>query len=310
MKVKFWGVRGSIPVPGAATVRYGGNTSCVEVVSASGTQIAFDAGTGLRHLGKQLTSQAFGEGKGKAHILISHTHWDHIQGLPFFSPLYQKGNQISLYARKRDDLRLRTILANQTAKPFFPVPLHETRAGVEFTELPDSASFEIDDVSVKTTMLNHPYIATAYSLQADGHKVVYVSDTAPFEKILFGEEFVAKPDDSYKLSITDQRKLDLMRDALCHLCDGADLVIYDTMFTEADYEANPHFGHSRPIDAIAICAKSGVRKLALYHHSPERSDDALEDMLRDAQKLAAEIAPQLRVVAAFEGLVINLGPQR
>src|SRR6516162_6402320 len=128
MRVRFWGVRGSLPVPGAKTERYGGNTSCVEVRSAAGTRIVVDAGTGIRKLGKELMQGEGGEpGKANVHLLISHTHWDHIQGLPFFSPLYQRGNNLHVYARKRDDLHLRAVFASQTEDPYFPILFDEAK---------------------------------------------------------------------------------------------------------------------------------------------------------------------------------------
>src|SRR5688572_15939869 len=164
MRVRFWGVRGSLPVPGPRTERYGGNTSCVEVQSDAGTRIVIDAGTGIRRLGKELMRSDFESGKGTAHILVSHTHWDHIQGLPFFSPLYRAGNHLYVYARHRDDAHLRTVFASQTEAPYFPVPFKEARAQVSFRELEDSARFEIHDVRVTCARLNHPYVATAYAL--------------------------------------------------------------------------------------------------------------------------------------------------
>jgi phosphoribosyl 1,2-cyclic phosphodiesterase len=193
MRVRFWGVRGSLPVPGARTERYGGNTSCVEVTSASGTRIIIDGGTGIRRLGKELMRTEFESGKGQAHILVSHTHWDHIQGLPFFSPFYRDGNRMFVYARQRDDQNLRSVFASQADAPFFPVSFDRTRASVSFRELHDGAKFEIEDMRVSTTRLNHPHVATAYAIVADGARVAYISDTAPFSDILFGQEFLSGP---------------------------------------------------------------------------------------------------------------------
>ena len=199
MRIRFWGVRGSLPVPGPRTERYGGNTSCVEVSSAAGTRIIIDAGTGIRRLGKELMRGEFESGKGAAHLLISHTHWDHIQGLPFFAPFYRAGNKLFVYARQRDDQNLRSVLSLQVDSPFFPVPFHKARADVAFRELHDGAHFEINDVVVSCARLNHPYIATAYALSADGAKVAYIADTAPFSDILFGQEFIAGPPSPHSL---------------------------------------------------------------------------------------------------------------
>jgi phosphoribosyl 1,2-cyclic phosphodiesterase len=308
MRVRFWGVRGSLPVPGMKTERYGGNTSCVEVRSAAGTRVVVDAGTGIRKLGKELTQAEGDPAKTNVHLLISHTHWDHIQGLPFFSPLYQQGSRLHVYARKRDDLHLRAVFASQTDDPYFPIPFGEAKAQIAFRELMDSAKFEISDVKVSCTRLNHPYIATAYRLSADGASVVYVSDTAPFSDILFDDQFIARPPSvGAELPKADRDKLALMRQGVVRLCEGADLVIYDTMFTTEDYQRLPHYGHSRPSDAIEICREAGVRSLALFHHAPERSDSEVDDILASARAMTKREGIALEVVAAYEGLDLALG---
>jgi phosphoribosyl 1,2-cyclic phosphodiesterase len=293
-------------VPGRKTERYGGNTSCVEVRSESGTRVVVDAGTGIRKLGKELALEA--EGKSEVHLLISHTHWDHIQGLPFFSPLYQKGNRLAVYARKRDDLHLRAVFASQTDDPYFPIPFDEAKADIDFQELQDSAQFEVKDVKVACARLNHPYIATAYRLTVDGASVVYVSDTAPFSDILFEDEFIAQPPGpGAELPTADKKKLARMREGVVRLCEGADLVVYDTMFTPEDYRRIPHFGHSRPADALQICQEAGARQLALFHHAPERSDAEVDAILAETKATAKREGIGLDIVAAYEGLDISLG---
>ena len=308
MKVRFWGVRGSLPVPGAHTERYGGNTSCVEITSGSGTRIIIDGGTGIRRLGKELMRSEFESGRGQAHILVSHTHWDHIQGLPFFAPFYREGNRLFVYARQRDDQNLRSVFAAQADAPFFPVSFDRTRAAVAFRELHDGAKFEIEDVRVSTTRLNHPHVATAYAIVADGARVAYVADTAPFSDILFGQEFLSGPPSPYtKLSRTDKASLKAMAAAVVRLCEGADLVIYDTMYTADEYRQFPHFGHSRPADAITVCREAGAKTLALFHHAPDRSDTEVDKMLEAARGHGRSSAKKLEIVAAFEGLDFSLG---
>jgi phosphoribosyl 1,2-cyclic phosphodiesterase len=250
----------------------------------------------------------FESGKGQAHILVSHTHWDHIQGLPFFSPFYREGNRLFVYARQRDDQNLRSVFASQADSPFFPVSFDRTRASVAFRELHDGAKFEIEDVQVSTTRLNHPHVATAYAITADGARVAYIADTAPFSDILFGQEFLSGPPmPRSKLSKTDKTKLNAMAASVVRLCEGADLVIYDTMYTAEEYRQFPHYGHSRPSDAIVVCQDAGAKMLALFHHSPDRSDAEVDTMLEGALAQSETHAPKLKIVAAFEGLDLLLG---
>jgi phosphoribosyl 1,2-cyclic phosphodiesterase len=269
--------------------------------------VVVDAGTGIRKLGKELSAESEA-GHSEVHLLISHTHWDHIQGLPFFSPLYQRGNRLCVYARKRDDVHLRAVFASQTDDPYFPIPFEEAKADIAFRELLDSAEFEIADVRVSCARLNHPYIATAYRLDVDGASVVYVSDTAPFSDILFEDQFIARPPSpGAELPAVDREKLRRMREGVVRLCEGADLVVYDTMFTPDDYQKIPHYGHSRPNDAVEICREAGARQLALFHHAPERSDAEVDAILADTRAATARAGVALDVVAAYEGLDISLG---
>ena len=309
MRARFWGVRGSIPVPGPQTNRYGGNTSCVEVNTEDGTgPIIIDAGTGIRRLGKDLVQREFGRGEGKAHLLISHTHWDHIQGLPFFAPLYTRGNHLEVYARRRDT-HLRAVFASQTESPYFPVPLDELRADVSFHDLGDQQTFSIGPAVVRCTRLNHPWIALAYRIDAGGRSLVYASDTAPFTDILFEHEFIAEPPaPGAPVDPGEAALLAAMRGALVDLCRGADLLIYDTQFTPEEYRQKPHWGHSTPDDAIAIAREAEVGTLALYHHAPSRSDDQQDAIL--TQYRAGLNGQPLQLIAAYEGLEVNVGGGR
>jgi phosphoribosyl 1,2-cyclic phosphodiesterase len=305
MNIRFWGVRGSFPVPGPTTNRYGGNTSCVEVRPSTGQHIIIDAGTGIRRLGKEMMQGAFSEGKGAAHLLISHTHWDHIQGLPFFAPLYHAGNKFFVYARQRDDTHLRAVFASQSDDPYFPVPFNSVQADVSFRELVEGARFEIGDVRVGCTRLNHPWIAMAYRLDADGASVVYATDTAPFTDVLLENEYIRKPPKiGDPLNPEHAAKLKVMRDGLVDLCRGADLLIFDTQFTVDEYRQRPHWGHSTPNDAVEIALAAGVKKLALFHHAPERTDEQLDGILAETRAL---VGSSVEVIAAHEQMELTLG---
>lgn len=309
MKVRFWGVRGSIPVPGRTTNRYGGNTSCVEVRPRSGSPIIIDAGTGLRRLGKLLMEEAFRDGRGKASILISHTHWDHVQGLPFFSPLYREGNEVNIYARQRD-MHLEAVFSAQNRAPYFPVPLSAMQAEMRFHEVLEGAHFEIGDAKVSCTRLNHPWIAIAYRVEVDGAVVVYCSDTAPFSDYLLGSEFVQKaPSLEGPLPPEVEAELAQMRAGVIHLAKGADLLIYDTQFTKAEYRQRPHWGHSHPDDAIAIAREAKVKTLCLFHHAPLRTDDENDKILVEYQEVVRAQHDKFALISAYEGLEVTLGDE-
>ncbi len=302
MRVRFWGVRGSYPVPGPATNRFGGNTSCVQVTPQSGAVLIIDAGTGIRRLGKELMSGPFRQGRGNCHLLISHTHWDHIQGLPFFAPLYVAGNQVNIYARQRD-VHLKTIFCSQTEDPYFPVSLDEVAAQVTYTDLADGARFAAGGVQVRCARLNHPFIAIGYRIDVDGSSLAYVSDTAPFSSIVLEHQFIAaRPDLSTPPQESDAAKLAAMRAGVIDLCRGCDVVIYDTMFRMEEYLTRPHWGHSSPEHALEVVREAGAKCLVLFHHAPERSDAEVERELERARQAAGDI----QVLAAAEGMELRL----
>jgi len=308
MKVRFWGVRGSIPVPGKVTARYGGNTSCVEVRPRNGAPIIIDAGTGLRRLGKSLMEEQFREGKGKASILISHTHWDHVQGLPFFSPLYRAGNEVNIFARQRD-MHLEAVFSAQNRAPYFPVPLSAMQADMRFHEVLEGAKFEIGDAKISCTQLNHPWIAIAYRVEVDGASVAYCSDTAPMTDVLLGTKFVTQLSIDEPLTPDMAEELAVMRRGVIELARDADLLIYDTQFTKEEYRQRPHWGHSHPDDAIAIAREAKAKRLCLFHHAPLRSDDDNDRILAQYRSVVTAQGDRFELVSAFEGLEIALGEQ-
>jgi phosphoribosyl 1,2-cyclic phosphodiesterase len=307
MKVRFWGVRGSIPVPGRTTSRYGGNTSCVEVRPHGASPIIIDAGTGLRRLGKALMEDGFADGRGEASILISHTHWDHVQGLPFFSPLYRAGNRIQIFARQRDT-HLEAVFSQQHGAPYFPVPLSAMQAEMSFHAITEGAQFELGGARITSTRLNHPWTALAYRIDADRASVVYCSDTAPFTDLLLGTEFMVQPPALDRPPPPDiATELARMRAAVVALAAGTDLLIYDTHFTLDEYRLRPHWGHSHPDDALAIARDARVCRLCLFHHAPLRSDDDNDAILARYRGVAAAAGDPFEVLSAYEGLELALG---
>ncbi len=306
MKMRFWGVRGSYPVPGPETNRYGGNTACVQVVPSSGDIVIVDAGTGIRKLGQELAAGPCRNGC-TIHLLISHTHWDHVQGLPFFAPLHLGGTHIKIYSRRHGDVHLRNVFEKTAEAPYFPIPFSEFRASVEFVELAESTDFHLGTVSVRTTPLNHPFEAMACRIEEDGCSMVYASDTAPFDRILLGREFVSQPPDPGTLTEPEKARLAELHRGLVDLCRGADLVVYDTHFTEQEYQARPHWGHSTPSQALSVALEAGAARLCLFHHAPEHTDEQMDEILESARR---DAAGRIEVIAAQEGMTIDLSERK
>jgi phosphoribosyl 1,2-cyclic phosphodiesterase len=301
MQITFWGVRGSYPVPGAATVRYGGQTSCVEVRGAAGECLVVDAGTGLRALGGKLAREAHGQPR-QHHVLLSHVHWDHIQGLPFFEPAYVPGTQIAVYALLTAADELQQVISGITRHEFFPMPLSAVPAQFQFLEVTPGAELAVGGFRVLPVALNHPYGSVGYRIEADGVAWAYVSDTAPFTDVLHKQHFLSGLE---QLTDDDRAALAGMRGALVTALRGVDTVVYDTHFLPEEYARFPHYGHSTPEQALELCAEAGVRQLVLYHHAPGHGDDQMDQIA--ATYAARGAALGVEVVTSREGMTLAIG---
>ncbi|MEN9572751.1 MAG: hypothetical protein RL514_606 [Verrucomicrobiota bacterium] len=287
LRVQFWGTRGSLAKPGPATVRYGGNTSCVQVTSAAGTLVVLDCGTGLHDLGRALV--ASGKKPLRGHILIGHTHWDHIQGLPFFAPLFVPGNEWDIYAPRGLGQSLRETLAGQMQYTYFPVALEQMGATIRYHELVEG-EFNLDDLKVTTHYLNHPALTLGYRIEAGGAAVAYVCDHEPFSK----PAEVA----SREFNSRDQRHIEFLA--------GADLVIHDAQYTATEYPQKLGWGHSTMDYAVDVCRAAGAKRLAFTHHDPLRDDDAIDQLVAAVRAAKTDATSPLEVFAAADGMVVEI----
>ena len=289
MRVRFWGTRGSIASPGPKTLRFGGNTSCVEVTTAAGRRIILDCGTGARALGLELMAHA--PRPIRATLLLGHTHWDHIQGFPFFAPLFVPGNEFLICAPLGAGHSLGSVLSGQMEFTYFPVALEQLPATIEFKDLTEG-TYELDGVRVITQFLNHPAMSLAYRIEADDAVLVYACDHEPFANSLWREG--ARP--GLIESIVhggDRRHALFMR--------HADLLIHDAQYTPEEYPAKRNWGHSTYEYAIELAAAADVRQLALTHHDPSHDDASLDAVQASAQRSARERNFSLHVFCAAEG---------
>jgi CheY-like chemotaxis protein/phosphoribosyl 1,2-cyclic phosphodiesterase len=290
MNVRFWGTRGSLAKPGPTTLRYGGNTSCVEVRSAGGTLIILDCGTGAHALGHALTS---GGQPCDGHLMISHTHWDHIQGFPFFSPLFTSGNTWDIYAPGGLGQQLERALAGQMEYHYFPVTLAQLGATIRYHDLAEGI-FAIGDVRVVTQYLNHPVLALGYRLQSHGSVLVYSADHEPH-----APNPAARSDGEPSMHGEDARHVAFLA--------GADLVIHDAQYSVEEYPSKKGWGHTPAEWAVDYAIAAGVKRLALFHHDPLRDDAAVDRLVDSCRQRVAAAGSRLDVFAAAEGLQIGLG---
>ena len=295
MRIRFWGTRGSIPTPGPRTLRYGGNTACVELRTDDGHLFILDCGTGLFELGRELA----GESQPiVGSMLLSHTHWDHTQGFAFFGPAYRKGNMFTVYAAPGVDRSLSDVLAQQMDYLNFPISLEERGAAVKYEEVGEE-TFGVDNVRVRTQYLNHTVLTLGFRIMSGGASVVYVADHEPFSPGLY-RSGVTNPTLADIVHAGDRKHVDFLRDA--------DLVIHDAQFTEAELECRHNWGHGTAEYVVDVCVAAGVKQVALFHHDPDHDDALVERIESDAHPLTGRPA-QARILVADDepGLVQVVG---
>jgi|688.fasta_scaffold40680_2 phosphoribosyl 1,2-cyclic phosphodiesterase len=298
MKVRFWGVRGSIPSPGQHTIRYGGNTTCIEVRGDDGALIILDAGTGIFPLAQELLKQL----PVQANIFITHTHWDHIQGLPFFTPLYIPGNSVRIHGGYDvvSGRGIDQIMEVQLQYSYFPVREAEMRANIAYETLNIGEPVSIGDATVTPLMLNHPVVNFGYRVDCNGKSVFFTGDHEPWPNIY------APEDDEYA---EFQQMVDMQQGQLDRALAGLDVLIADSSYTAAEYPTKVGWGHGTLEGNIAWARRLGVKKLICTHHEPTRSDADLERVFAAALESAGHVpggAGEPEIVLSREGLELVL----
>ncbi len=305
MIVRFWGTRGSIPTPGKNTVRYGGNTSCVEIRPYDDDKVfILDCGSGLRELGNYLMANDQKNGPIKASIFVSHTHWDHLHGFPFFVPAFIPGNEFQVYGPVDFDENLEDLFIGQMKYQYFPVKLKDMAATIKFKELKES-QFEVDNVKIHAKYLNHPIMILGYKFQIGNKTIVYATDTAPWYNVF-------KMKDDYDPDDPDIIQTDEViaeeNEKVIKWFEGADLLIHDAQYTDEEYASKVSWGHTSMEYATKAALKANVKCLAYFHHDPARIDKELDELVAKMKIYKDEVEPnnKLVVFAAYEGLELKI----
>ena len=298
MRLKFWGTRGSIPTPGTQTVRYGGNTPCVELRLNDNKLIILDAGTGIRNLGDNLMEK--GESIN-AYIFVSHPHWDHIQGFPFFKPAFVSGNHFTIVGGENSKVTLQKMIADQMNSVYFPIQLNELKATLDFRRVAEE-TFEVFGAKVESTYVNHPTFAMAYRITQGGKSVVYISDNEPYDRRSAHEPRRVEKAivEKYSKNPINPNKcvFDFVR--------NADVLIHDATYTPEEYVDRVGWGHSHYLFTLNVAAEGNVKRLILFHHDPSHNDDRVDDILKKCRNEIASRHYSFDCLAASEGLELEV----
>ena len=289
MKFKFWGVRGSIATPGSKTVKYGGNTTCIEIRTDNNDLIILDAGTGIHMLGQELLKQL----PITAHIFFTHTHWDHIQGLPFFSPIFISGNHIKIYGGLDPVTHegIERALGVQLQYSYFPIREAELNASVEYSTLKTGEQVTIGSATITPILLNHPVLNFGYRIDCDGQSIFFTGDYEPLFNIYNPED---SEFDQYQSFVDEKQK------EIAQAMQDVDALIVDSSYTTKEYLSKKGWGHGTYDSAIKLASLAKAKKLFFTHHEPTRSDDQLENIYKGILNNNAEL--DYEIVLAREGV--------
>jgi len=293
VELTFYGVRGSTPCDGKRYERYGGNTSCVALEAPGHGPVIFDLGTGLRAYGDVVTDQYRAELEANrvttpygATVLLTHLHWDHIMGLPFFTPVFRPDAVINIYGPRQEAGSLREVFTGVMQPPYFPITPDDLGGLVTFLDIADD-EFAVNGAKVRSRWVRHTDPTLGFRIELEGMSVAYLSDHGPG----------CVPSDAD----------DFIPTGVLELCDGVDVLMHDAQHTSAEYETKRHFGHSTIEYAVHVAQEAGARKLVLFHHCPTHGDNDVDAMLAHARDLASK-GSGLEVLAAHEGLVLPVTP--
>ncbi|MCX7871733.1 MAG: MBL fold metallo-hydrolase [Verrucomicrobiae bacterium] len=279
MRIKIWGCRGSIATPGPETLRYGGNTTCVEMIGKDGTEIVIDAGSGARNLGKDLIKRNIHE----IYLLFTHAHWDHLLGFPFFEPAYCEDCKIYLCGGPKARDSLKNYLNHQMQAPYFPVDMELLHATFEFG-FENAHGNKIGNIQIESILLSHPNGGYGFKFVENGNTFVFLTDN----------ELAHPHDHSPKF------------DDYVNFCMNADILFHDAQFTEEEYRTKKGWGHSNYSDVFNLAVKARVKKLGFFHHDPDRSDDELDRIVESYQNKAKSLANDITIFAVAEGMEFEI----
>lgn len=280
MLIRCWGSRGSIAVSGQEFNKYGGDTTCIEVVSGSGDLIIIDAGTGIRLLGNRLVH----DDVRKINLLLTHAHWDHLSGFPFFKPIYRKESEIKIYGPQTTQDSLKKIISKTMTSPYFPIELEDINAQISFLGM-GHKNYSIGSVKINTVPLSHPNKGVGYRLEEDGKSFVFLTDN----------------------ELTYHHPFGLNYDGYVKFCTGADVLFHDAEYSRAEYENQTKgWGHSVYLDTVSLALDAGVKALGLFHQNQERTDEQVDGIVEECRRIIAKNGSKMECYAVAAGTEVKL----